>query len=176
MLFPDSLEDHEDGSQEYGEIERCGVVLDIVGIECDLLSECVLVATVYLSHPRDPRSYRENLLVCLIVEVDLARLMWSWADERHISSEYIVQLGELINRESLDDTAEPHFPWVICYLVEGSLASIALLDEVSLILHRIIIDPVFLLGTISPVHISELVQCKYLSILSDPSIAIDDRS
>jgi hypothetical protein len=151
-------------------------VLDVVGIECDLFSECIFVSSIYLRHTSYTWFDREYLLVRLIIEIDLTRLMGSWADQRHISAEHIVELWELIDRESFDESSEPHFSWVICYLVERSLTSIALLDEISLILHGIIIDPVFFLGTVSPVHISELVEGKYLPILSDTPIAIYDRS
>jgi hypothetical protein len=151
-------------------------VLDIVGIQGDLFSECILISTIDLSHTSDARLDRENLLVRLIVELDLTRLMWAWSYEWHISPEYIPELREFIDRESLYDTTEPHSTWIILYLVERSYASIIFFFEFFLIDHGIIWDPIFFLGAVLPVHISELVQGKYLSILSDPSIAIDDRA
>ena len=108
-------------------------MLYVVGIECDLFSECILVSAIDLSHPRDPWPYREYLLVRLIVEIDLTGLMRARSDERHISAEHIVQLGELIDRESLDDTTEPHTTGVILDFIEGSFSGIFCLLEFLLI-------------------------------------------
>ena len=123
-------------------------MFDIVGIEGDLFSECVLISTVHLSHPRDTWFDSEDLFVRLIIEFDLTGLMRTWSYERHISSEYIPELWELIDRESLDDTTEPHFSRIIFYLVERSFSGIFFSLELLLILHCIVIYPVFFLGTI----------------------------
>ena len=72
--------------------------------------------------------------------------------------------------------SERHLARIIRYLVEGSLSSISFFFEFFLIRHGSIIDAIFFFGTVPPVHIPELVECEYLTILSDPSIAVDDRS
>jgi hypothetical protein len=56
-------------------------MLDIVDIEFHLISKRVLISTMDLCHPRDPRLHREYLILILLIVFDFTRLMGSWSDE-----------------------------------------------------------------------------------------------
>jgi hypothetical protein len=52
-------------------------VLDIVGIESDLLVKGILITPIDLCHTRDPWLHRQYLSIRLSVELYLTRLMGS---------------------------------------------------------------------------------------------------
>lgn len=89
LFFPDAFYHDDECPHEYDDIEKDGIILDIVSIEEDLIFEGIALPTIYLCHACDPGLHREYLSICFVIEVDLARLMRTRSYERHIPYEYV---------------------------------------------------------------------------------------
>ena len=74
-LFKWSFEDNENSSQYDRDIQKDGVVFDIVGIESHLFIKSVFISSVDLSHTSNARFDREYLPITLIVETNFSWLM-----------------------------------------------------------------------------------------------------
>lgn len=153
-----SLENNYKRSQEDGDIQEKGIVLDIVGIISHFIFESILLSPVDLCHAGHSWFYDEYLILIFFIECDFPRLMRTWSDERHVTEEDVPQLREFIDGEFLDPGSYLSFSWIICYLIEWSLSGVSDFLETFFILECTIvlfIDSVGFFDTIFPVHIPE---------------------
>lgn len=175
---PPSPEEHDLDRLEYDlDIEQETPILDVEDIQADFLVERILMPSVSLRHSRDSRLEGEDPLLMILVEVDLSRLMRPRSDERHLSSQHIEELRELVDGVLLDEGPDDRLPRVVSDLVERSLPYALLLDEITLIPKRGILfrlHSIRLFRAVFPFHVSEFVQVEKRSVLPHSLIPIDD--
>jgi hypothetical protein len=152
-------------------------VLDVVDIIAHLIFEAIFLPAKYLSHPRDTWLHGEYLVVMLIIETDLTWLMWTRSYEAHVSDQDIIELGKLIERETLEDTTNSCHTRIWGDLIEWSWSAIWLLLELFFVLEGAIFFAFLSVGIfygVSPVHIAELIEEELTSIWASTTIFIYD--
>src|SRR5687768_4212204 len=82
--------------------------LDVVPLEADDLFEVGdQVSSVHLPRAREPWYDAQSHEMAALIVADLARQRRAWADERHVSSEHVEQLRQLIEAEPAQKATDP---------------------------------------------------------------------
>src|SRR6185295_3122693 len=108
------VEHRGNGLQENPEILPECPFPDIVDLQPDdLLKVRNEVSAVDLPGTGNSRLYIEPGVVMLLVKIDLGGQRRAGADQRHVTTQDIPQLGQLIQTGSSQERSQPRDPWVV---------------------------------------------------------------
>src|SRR5438874_9546788 len=110
-------------AEEDAEVAEERPLADVAGLERDdFLEVGDLVAAVDLPWPRDTRLHVEPRVMVLLVQGDLGGQRWTRAHQRHLATQYIDQLWQLIQAGAPQEPTEPGHPGIVPDLEQARVA------------------------------------------------------